>query len=339
MKPILKSLLGVVLGSILAMAAGGCGGKDKDKGGDHVPELKTYAVDSLPAPALEQNDKMLRAHEVSSTYFNRYVHLAEVYRFCVQATDFSAAELELIAQSLEQKSSVATKRGLQVVINQALANLRQFKPETSIFSSRIEFRLVYGDWGGCHLQIVKQSSIGFPWLESEFVQSQFALFYPNQLRVSDGRINRIAVGYVKTGVALEVERLIAAFLGFGSSSEPQSKLNQQSPAPVGYLAVDDREQILANDDAVMIYGFAAMFHDILQPRDLGTFHHYADQLDPSDLEQDDLLTLPEGKANLPFSIVRGSPYVNGVRQTTPKVTVCFLDGEQILRQHLIMSGG
>lgn len=318
-----RSVLATAVKAALLLAS--C---SNQKGGDHVPELETYMVSSLPSAAFQAG---ISAKEVSAQYFRRFVHISETYHVCLPLDAFSSVEIQSLETSVKSKdSSDINKSGLETVINRVLATVSTYNSQRSKFSSRIDIRVTDATEGGCHTILRKSNSSEFPFNANAFTASRFAVFYAGQLKTSDDRVNKIPVIYLNKDLSgedqmLAMKQSIGVFMGLGPSGEPLSLLNTENTENSSsrtYLLENTAGATNSNDDAAILYGFGLMYQDALKPTDLSTFQHYVDHLAPGAIEDDKDLVLPAGSAAISYTEVPGSRYIEGVRNISSQITVC-----------------
>lgn len=317
-------ILSFVTTLMTALFVGSC---SNQKGGDHVPELETYLVSSLPSPAFEPG---LTAKEVSAQYFRRFVHISETYQICLPLDSFTTTEIQSLETKLNSKDTTSiNKSGLETVINRVLATVSKYNSQRAKFSSRMDLRITDAVEGGCHVIFRRAGASEFPFNHSTYTQGNFALLYAGQLKTSDDRINKIPVIYLNSDLSAEEQTLamrqsIGAFLGLGSSGESLSALNtnNKDSSALTYLLENTAGETNSNDDAAILYGFGLMYQDVLKPADLSSFQHYVDHISPGAIEDDKDIALPAGSAAVPYNDVQGSRYLEGVRKISGQVTIC-----------------
>ena len=313
---------------LIAQLFAGC---SNQKGGDHVPELETYSVPSLPSAAFQAG---LTAREVSAQYFRRFVHISETYNICLPLDAFGTAEIQSLETAFKSKDAASiNKSGLETVINRVLATVSKYNSQRSKFSSRIDIRVTDATEGGCHTILRKSSASDFPGGGNALEQRRFIIYYAGQLKTSDDRVNKIPVIYLNKDLSsddqlLAMKQSVGAFIGLGSSGESQSLLNTDaagSTSSLTYLLENSSGATNTNDDAAILYGFGLMYQDVLKPADLSSFQYYVDHLAPGAVEDDKDITQPSGSTNIAYTDVQGSRYIEGVRKVSTQITVCPLN--------------
>jgi hypothetical protein len=311
---------------VLSFALFGCD-KKEDKGGDHIPELKVYTVPAIPTAARQTG---LRAEEVDIKYLERFVHLSEVYNVCLDDAAFSGEELTSFQTQLANESGAFASYGLQGVINYSLSTIRKYDQNRDDFSSKVEIRLLLASNDGCHFFVAKSDGSSFPFNELDFAGAQKVILAKGQLQDSSGDINKIPVSYLHADtngeqIYIDVQYLIGRFIGLANSSENGSYLSAvttNSSANRGWHAVDSKGKLRLGDDSLILYSFALLYQDILQPEDFETYHHYLDELNLEQGEQDDDLQMPPNASNITFTEVIGDKYIRGARMVGSTIKVC-----------------
>jgi hypothetical protein len=304
----------------------GCG---DTKGGDHIPDFKTYDVATLSNAAFADGVHYKVFEE--SSVLRPIVYLADSYQICVLQDQYSEEAAANLSDKLTKQSPDVNASGLQIILNHALANIKKYANDADDFSNRIELNVVY-DEENCSAVLLTAPSSEFPFTDADFTDKQTALFYPGQLRIPSGEQNSVPVAYVSSEAQDQAglgEYAVAAILGLKESDVEKSKLNPEqaaSGAATSFFVEQENGQIAADKDGVTVYAFALAFHDVLNPEDLGMFHYYADQIRPLGAEKDAKLNLPASVTNLTFVDKVGDVYVEGSRQITTSVKVCFDKG-------------
>jgi hypothetical protein len=307
--------------SIIALTLTGCG---NERGGDHVPEFKTYRLPTLP-PGSDKSG--VSYHAVKSPAVRDVVHLDEVYDICV-SSDFDQSELSQISALIKARSGTVGHSGLERVINHALENVSKFSPKYKNQLPRVEFQLVSHDASNtCDLLVVAASAAEFPFSDPDFSEESEALFYKGQMQASDGQINEANLAFVRSdltgeALAITVQRLIGYYLGFNASSLDNSFLNPKTSALAAaeWFVVINDEDSKSLDDAKTVYTFAGLYADILRPDDLATFHHYGDRGGAD--EQDDQLPAFNLASPYEYKNLYGQRCIDGVRRTEQPIHTC-----------------
>lgn len=316
---------GAVAASLLVVLhTGGCGGTEK--GGDHVPTDKSYAVSELP---LGSTSRTIVPVEYETNMLGRFVHVAERYRLCLVTGQFTEADLSDLQEFMRQRTGSINQYGLEGLVNYSFAALQKFDGNKSRFSQRIALDVVWNDGGSCDLVVGKANVTEFPFNSADFAGKPRALFLAGQLVTANGTDNAVPVGYIASTSAddqrVQFQKVTASYLGFAESSTVGSFLHPDAAASNAktWHVVDGENNILTGDDSMKIFSFAAAWYDILKPTDLDRFHYYEDSFAPGSVSVDPLLTLTE-KVNPPtFQNLPGNRYLEGVRRFTGSVPVCF----------------
>lgn len=305
--------------------SGGCGG---EKGGDHVPTDKTYPVAVIPVGA---SSRTITPREYETNVLGRFVHIAENYRLCLIKEQFTETELTGLQAYLSGKSAGINQYGLESLINQTFATLQSYDSNKPRFSTRTSLQVVWNDGGACDFLAGKLASTDFPFNHADFSGRKRVLFDAGQLTVEGGGSNAIPVGYLIAGSSaddrVQFQKLVASYLGFAESQSSTSYIHPEvtSASASSWNVVDSSNQILAGDDSLKIYSFAAAWYDIVKPTDLDRFHYYEDLFSPGAVATDPLLTISSAGTVPTFLDLPGNRYLNGARKMTGPLTVCFKD--------------
>jgi hypothetical protein len=315
-----------------------CGGGSKtgegQQGGDHVPELETFSLASLPKGA-ESAGAQPTLFE-TSRQIRRFAHFKDIYRICL-AEGFSDAELDEFQARLSVKPGPVNSHGLEAAIGWVFAHLERLAAGRTKVSVRPELHVVRTSSGeDCDVVFHSAGDGEFPFLEERFSDRQEVLFYQGQLRNgSEG--NRMAVGFVR-GETLPPQRLrsfeylVGVWLGFGESSEAHSRLSGSTRAEdplIGLNLVNAGSNTpRMSQDTTILLTWALAFHDVLRPRDLDSFHYYNDRIVGNHAtEVDPLLFVPEGSVESPYRALVGDKFLFGWRELPPVTRVCVQDAD------------
>ncbi|MGE0174757.1 MAG: hypothetical protein AB7T49_18335 [Oligoflexales bacterium] len=301
------------------------------KGGDHIPDLKTYSISSLPEGAFS---KAAQSEEFSGDdVLRRFAFFTDKYDICVSSDQFSEDFILEVNTRLQWTDADLNKSGLETAINHALKNVRKYSSKASNFSKRIELALVHDYSDGCEAVLLSAKTSEFPFKDGELSPKELGIFYPGQLKTSGGKVNTVPVMYINEVYSEHQqpsEFAIGAFLGLRPSDLDASMLNPGavwSDTAHSYFLKSKDADLVINDDTVTIYGFALAFYDELEPEDLESYHHYADQLRPSsDYPRDDDLAFPSGIQNIAFTEAVGDAMITGSRTLADSISVCFDKG-------------
>lgn len=305
--------------------SGGCGG---EKGGDHVPTDKTYNIAAVPLGA---SSRTIVPREFETNVLGRFVHVAENYRLCLIREQFTEVELGALQAYLSGRSGGINQYGLESLINQTFATLQSFDSNKPRFSSRVALLVVWNDGGACDFIAGKRSTTDFPFNDPDFSGRRRVLFDAGRLTAADRSTNVIPVGYWVAGASaddrVQFQKLVASYLGFAESQTASSYIHPDvtSAAASSWHVVDSAGQLLAGDDSLKIYSFAAAWYDIVRPADLDRFHYYEDSFAPGAVASDPLLSVPSAGQTPSFLDLPGNRYLYGARKLTGPVTVCFKD--------------
>jgi hypothetical protein len=312
---------------LLAFAVAGCG-TTTEKGGDHVPTDKTYALESLPEGATPAT---IVAKEYRSKAVARFVHVSEVYRVCVPRVQFAQDGLIQLQEYLRQRGTSANQHGLELLTNHAFATLQKYDRSKARFSARVSVNVQWSDGGGCDLIVEKVAASDFPFNHADFVDHTRVLLQAGQIVTNKGLATQIPVGFVRKTTSadelLQMQKLIASYLGYGDSKNSESFL-YHSVSPFSartWNVVDNKGEILPGDDAVKIYGYAGAWFDVLKPADLDRFHYYSDAIAPGVAATDSLLNIASVGTPPTFKALPGNRYLEGARKVNGALQVCFQD--------------
>ncbi|MEZ4741429.1 MAG: matrixin family metalloprotease [Bdellovibrionota bacterium] len=303
--------------------------KSGDKGGDHVPDDKTYIINKLPISAESDGISPLTYH---SDYLRRYIHLSESYRICLDPDTFTDNDLKGFESFMKNKGKTTDSSGLQEVLNYALANLESYDNQQKKFSSRIDLNIIWGNDNHCDFLLTEKDESEFPFNHEDFSNLNRILFNRGQLKTEDEQSNRIAIGYIQSSENedqnIRLQNLLAFYLGLAESHTTGSYINSQtdaSTAEKGWFITSDDGKPLTNEETLRIYTYILAYADILNPKDLDTYHYYLDALDPDHNDTDvidSLLTMPTNMAPISFQDLIGNLYLNGVRQLNTEINIC-----------------
>jgi hypothetical protein len=312
--------------AVVLLHAGGCGGTEK--GGDHVPTDKSYAVSELP---LGSTSRTIVPVEYDTNVLGRFVHVAERYRLCLMTGQFTEADLTDLQSSISRRIGAINQYGIEGLINYTFANLQKFDGNKPRFSQRVALQVVWNDGGACDLVVGKSTAADFPFTSADFSGRTRALFLAGQLVAASGADNAVPVGFLLASSTadqrIQFQKLTASYLGFAESQTTASYLHPDASALTAstWNVVDSDNNLALGDDSLKIYSFAAAWYEVLKPTDLDRFHYYEDSFAPGAVAVDPLLSL-SGLATPPvFQDLPGNRYLEGARKLSGPVSVCYRD--------------
>lgn len=298
-----------------------------DKGGDHVPTGEIYSVPALPSSS---DGVALTEKEGGSRYAQKVVRVSDSYALCLHTDGFTDAEAKDLDEALKTKGENLNHSGLEFVLNHALATIGRWFPGRGSFSSRTEFSIFREDGGNCHAIFLKATSSEFPFNESPFQNRHWVLLASGQLKDRQTRVNTVPVIYLRRDASEKSMQTIfvqatAAFVGLGDSRMDESLLNPElhPTEDLSFRIEKSNGQTILDDDAAIVYQFAGVYQDVLNPKDLGGLQHFSDRIAPGMVSTDPDLKLDGSTENLPFLDVFDSRYLRGVRTIPTEVRVCM----------------
>ncbi len=300
-----------------------------DKGGDHVPTGGIYSVAALPSSS---EGVALVEKEGGSRYAQKIVRVADAYALCLHADGFSDADAKDLNEALKAKGKDLNHSGLEYIINHALSTIGRWFPGRGSFSSRTEFSVFREDGGNCHAVYLKASSSEFPFTESAFQNRNWVLLASGQLKDPRTRVNTVPVIYLRQDASekpIQKENIFlqatAAFVGLGDSHMNESLLNPalDSRENLHFRIEDVDGKTILDDDAAIVYQFAGVYQDVLNPKDLGNLQHFSDRIAPGTVSIDPDLRFEGSAENLPFLDVFDSRSLRGVRKIPTELRVCM----------------
>ena len=299
-----------------------------DKGGDHVPENRVYNIDQLPDSSISLG---LTPKASDSKYSQDFVRISESYHLCLGSNDFSDFEASRLRLEVTKSSDDINLSGLESVLNRALSTINRWSPSRKKFSCRIELLVFKQDEGRCDAVFVKSDLGQFPFSQDSFAKSDWTFFAERQLKATDGQVNTVPVIYFNRSMseseqAVAFTRSTAKLLGLGYSSMDGSRLNPKIPGGTPRLTFhfeDSRGVTILDDDAAILYQFAAIYQDLLNPEDLGQAQLFVDRVLPGEPVMDSDLVLDMSTSNVTYKNIFDSRNLRGVRSIQNRVDVCF----------------
>lgn len=307
--------------------------QDEEKGGDHLPDLKTYVVSSLPKGSTETG---LRPTSTESDYLRRYVRLAEHIKVCLDADTFSEDTLVAFKAFVKRKGRAFSEYGLEAITNRAFEDVSILAKSTRKFSSRLDLDIVFNTKSTCDVVFTKVADKQFPFSSEEFSEDSHALLYEYQLKVENSEAsNKVPVIYLSEALSNEALLLgmqyeLGSYLGLAQSHLEGSYLNSKtasmSPAPTWYYTTDVRA---LQFDTLVFSNYAALYFKILKPSDMETYHHFEDAFDPTSPVSDNDLAFVSAASPIRFHEKIGHAHLNGVRAVTASIRTCLEDNQNV----------
>lgn len=314
---------------LLALVFVACGvsdtdDEDKKKGGDHVPEDTEYRVASSDLPKVPGGAGHRKDEYAGEPLLRKFVHVAERYQICVDPAEVTPEAFAAIQARLKTGGEPVKARGLESMVNYALANVDQFRPGLKGFSSRVTLDLVYIKPGAvCSFAVLRRPASAFPFNEPLFTDKNVRFLYSGRIidRSDESRVNEVPIGYAldtldTARLALAVQYLVASYMGLSESPSNKSVLNDDL-RPDAAWQLDD-----LGPDYQVIFAYALAYRSILRPTDLSTFHHYSDTLGFTAPPTDPLLSIPAGSTPPRFVAVLGHNDLTGVRLAYEPFAIC-----------------
>jgi len=303
--------------------------QEEQRGGDHVPELKTYQIAALPAGA---EDRGVTSRKFQANLaLGSQVRFAKRYEACLDVSISDDVLAQVDAEMLT-RSSTLSKSGLWHVLHRAFQTVNSFdlKKSSRSFSPELLVRRA-GNRSDCTVVVSTASAAEFPFTDADFAQEKQAIFQPSQLEDVTGVANRTVVAFIRSDLSSEnktmhITQAVAQAMGIRVSSEENSPLNPSSDRDVTKTAFAIRSKpayIGASSDEVSIYTWVAMYVDLIKLQDFLTLQHYADEWELNEPEVDTEMTAPASVAPITAEALVGNEHLSFKRGWTEPLRVCF----------------
>ncbi len=303
--------------------------QEEERGGDHVPELKTYQVTTLPSGA---NNKGVTSRKFQSNLaLGSQVRFAQSYEACMDSS-VSDEILTQVESDIRVRSSTIAKSGLWHVLNRAFQTISSFdlKKSSRSFAPELLVRRP-SDSSGCTVVVSMAGAAEFPFSDADFAKEKMALFQPAQLKDVTNVTNRTAVAFVRsdltdTNKVMHITQAFAQGLGIRISKDENSPLNPLSDRDANKTEFKIRSKpayIGASSDEISIYTWVATYVDLIKLQDFLTLQHYADEWTLQDPEIDTELVAPTSVANIDAVELIGNEHLTFKRSWAETLRVCF----------------